>query len=96
MSGCDASLPGAVSAIPGVVFSGSTDGGLRAHSTETGAVIWIYDTNGDFDTVNGVPATGGSLNASGPVIVDGMVYVNAGYSFLGSRGGNVLLAFGMD
>ena len=96
MSGCDASLPAAVSAIPGVVFSGSNDGGLRAHSAETGQVIWVYDTNRDFDTVNGVPASGGSLNAAGPVIVDGMVYVNTGYDFLGSRGGNVLLAFGLD
>jgi len=30
------------------------------------------------------------------VIVDGMVYVNSGYSFLGSREGNVLLAFGVN
>ncbi len=96
MSGCDAALPAAVSAIPGVVFSGSNDGGLRAHSAETGEVLWIYDTNREFDTVNGVPASGGSMNASGPVIVDGMLYVNSGYSFLGSRAGNVLLAFGLD
>ena len=94
MSGCDAALPAAVTAIPGVVFSGSNDGGLRAHSAETGEVIWTYDTNRDFDTVNGVPASGGSLNASGPVVVDGMVYVNSGYAFIGSRRGNVLLAFG--
>ena len=58
-------------------------------------MIWTYDTNRDFDTVNGVPASGGSLNAAGPVIVDGMVYVNSGYAFMGSRGGNVLLAFGL-
>jgi polyvinyl alcohol dehydrogenase (cytochrome) len=96
MSGCDASLPAAVSAIPGVVFSGSNDGGLRAHSAETGDVLWVYDTNREFDTVNGVPASGGSFNASGPVIVDGMLYVNSGYAFLGSRPGNVLLAFGLD
>ena len=95
MSGCDASLPAAVSVIPGVVFSGSNDGGLRAHSAESGEVIWIFDTNREFDTVNGVPASGGSLNAGGPVIVDGMVYVNSGYAFMGSRGGNVLLAFGL-
>ncbi len=96
MSGCDAALAAAVSAIPGVVFSGSNDGGLRAHSAESGEIIWIYDTNRDFDTVNGVPASGGSLNASGPVIVDGMLYVNSGYAFIGSRAGNVLLAFGLE
>jgi len=96
MSGCDAALPGAISTIPGVVFSGSNDGGFRAHSAETGEVIWVYNTNREFETVNGVPAAGGSLNAAGPVIVDGMVYINSGYSFMGSRGGNVLLAFGLD
>jgi polyvinyl alcohol dehydrogenase (cytochrome) len=96
MSGCDAALPAAISVIPGVVFSGSNDGGFRAHAAESGEVIWVYDTNRDFETVNGVPASGGSLNAAGPVIVDGMVYVNSGYSFLGSREGNVLLAFGVN
>ncbi|HIF07668.1 MAG TPA: cytochrome C oxidase Cbb3 [Gemmatimonadetes bacterium] len=95
-SGCDAALLAAVTAIPGVVFSGSNDGGFRAHSAETGDVVWVYDTNRDFETVNGVPATGGSISSAGPVIVDGMVYVNSGYAFLGSRGGNVLLAFGVD
>ena len=28
-----------------------------------------------------------------PVIVGGMLYVNSGYSFVGSAAGNVLLAF---
>ena len=96
MSGCDAALLAAVSAIPGVVFSGSNHGGLRAHSAETGEVLWLYDTNREFDTVNNVPASGGSMNASGPVIVDGMLYVNSGYAFLSSRAGNVLLAFGLE
>ena len=97
MSGCDGALLAAISVIPGVVFSGSNDGGFRAHAAESGEVIWVYDTNRDFETVNGVPASGGSLNAAGPVIVDGMVYVNSGYSFMGlSREGNVLLAFGVN
>jgi len=28
--------------------------------------------------------------------VDGMLYVNSGYSFIGHTPGNVLLAFGVD
>ena len=56
----------------------------------------MYDANGEFETVNGVPAHGGSINAAGPVVVDGMVYVNVGCEFLGSRAGNVLLAFGVE
>ena len=96
LSGCDASLGGAVTAIPGVVFSGSNDGGLRAHAAGTGKVIWTFDTNRPFETVNGVPGAGGSINAAGPVVVDGMVYANSGYAFIGSRAGNVLLAFGVE
>ncbi|HEX7139965.1 MAG TPA: c-type cytochrome, partial [Vicinamibacterales bacterium] len=46
----------AATVIPGVVFSGSNDGALRAFSTKDGAIIWEYDTNRTFDTVNGVPA----------------------------------------
>ncbi len=95
LSGCDTSLPAAVTAIPGVVFSGSNDGGFRAHAAETGTVIWTYDTNRSFDTVNGIKAAGGSMNAAGAVVVDGMVYVPSGYAFIGSRPGNVLLAFGV-
>ena len=96
MGGCNAALAAAITAIPGVIFSGSNDGGLRAHSAETGQVLWTFDANGAFETVNGVPARGGSMNGPGPVVVDGMVYVAVGYQFIGSRPGNVLLAFGVD
>jgi polyvinyl alcohol dehydrogenase (cytochrome) len=96
MTGCNAALAVAITAIPGVIFSGSNDGGLRAHSADTGEVLWTFDTNREFETVNGVPASGGSMNASGPVVVDGMVYVSVGYQFIGSRPGNVLLAFGVN
>jgi outer membrane protein assembly factor BamB len=88
--GCTPALPAAITAIPGVLFSGSNDGGLRAHSAETGDVLWTFDANGDFETVNGVAASGGSFNGPGPVVVDGMVYVGVGYRFIGSRPGNVL------
>lgn len=94
--GCNPALPGAITAIPGVIFSGSNDGGLRAHSAETGDVLWMFDANGDFETINGVAASGGSFNGPGPVVVDGMVYVGVGYRFIGSRPGNVLLAFGVN
>lgn len=96
MRGCNSALPAAITAIPGVIFSGSNDGGLRAHSSDTGDVLWTFDANGDFETINGVAASGGSINGPGPVVVDGMVYAGVGYRFIGSRPGNVLLAFGVD
>jgi polyvinyl alcohol dehydrogenase (cytochrome) len=94
--GCNGAQSAAVTAIPGVVFSGSNDGALRAYSTATGAVVWEFDTNKDFTSVNGVPAKGASLIGPGPVVVGGMVYVNSGYGAFGGRPGNVLLAFGVE
>ena len=85
-----------MTAIPGVVFSGSNDGALRAYDAKTGALIWTFDTNKDFTTMNGVPARGASLIGPGPVVVGGMVYVNSGYGAFGGRPGNVLLAFGVE
>ena len=94
--GCSPAQSQAVTAIPGVVFSGSLDGHLRAYSAEEGKVIWDFDTVREYQTVNGVRATGGSLNGPGAVVVDGMLIVNSGYAHLGSIPGNVLLAFSVD
>jgi polyvinyl alcohol dehydrogenase (cytochrome) len=93
---CNAAQGAAVTAIPGVVFSGSADGGLRAYSSIDGNIIWQVDTNREFDTVNGVKAKGGSMDGSGAVIAGGMLYVNSGYGGFVGRPGNVLLAFGTD
>jgi len=90
---CSPAQLAAVSAIPGVVFSGSLDGHLRAFSARSGRVIWDYDTARDFSTVNRVRAHGGSLNGPGVTVADGMVFVNSGYSRFGEAPGNVLLAF---
>src|SRR5207244_4235656 len=42
--GCTSAQPAAVSVIPGVVFSGSLDGHLRAYDSATGRVVWGHDT----------------------------------------------------
>ena len=94
--GCNAAQSAAVTAIPGVVFSGSNDGALRAYDSKTGAKIWEFDTNTEFTTVNQVPARGASLIGPGPIVVGGMVYANSGYGAFGGRPGNVLLAFGVE
>jgi polyvinyl alcohol dehydrogenase (cytochrome) len=90
----------AISVMPGVVFSGTTRGMLRAYSTTDGKVLWETDTAQPFQTVNGVAAKGGAINGPGPVIVNGMVYTNSGYAYLGPIGGalpgNVLLAYGVE
>ena len=50
----------------------------------------------EYETVNGVPARGGSLDGPGPVIAGGMVYVNSGYGAMGGIPGNVLVAFSVE
>jgi polyvinyl alcohol dehydrogenase (cytochrome) len=94
--GCSPAQSAAVTAIPGVVFSGGVDGHLRAYSSEDGTIIWDMDTMREYVTVNGVKAQGGSLDGPGAVIVGGVLYVNSGYFFQGSAPGNVLLAFSVD
>ena len=69
------------------------DGHLRAYSTEDGKVLWDFNTVREFTAVNGVKANGGALDGPGPVIVNGMVFVNSGYARFGGAPGNVLLAF---
>ena len=86
----------AVTVIPGVVFSGSLDGHIRAYSTTDGRVIWDFDTAREFTTVNGVPGRGGAINGPGPSVVGGMLLVNSGYGFFGQMPGNMLLAFSVD
>jgi polyvinyl alcohol dehydrogenase (cytochrome) len=86
----------AVTVIPGVVFSGSMDGHLRGYATGDGYVVWDFDTGRPFETVNGVKATGGSLDAGGATGGNGFLYVNSGYGRLVGQGGNVLLAFSVD
>jgi polyvinyl alcohol dehydrogenase (cytochrome) len=93
---CSPAQSGAVSAIPGVAFSGSVDGHLRAYATGDGKVVWDFDTAREYESVNGVEAWGGSLDGAGPAIAGGMLYVNSGYTLGGGMSGNVILAFSVD
>lgn len=93
---CSPAQSAAVTAIPGAVFSGSLDGHLRAYSSTDGRVIRDFDTAREFPTVNGKPAHGGSIDATGAAVAGGLVFVNSGYSEFGGMPGNVLLAFSVD
>ena len=94
--GCSPAQSAAVTAIPGLVFSGGLDGRLRAYFAENGKIAWDMDTKGDYQAVNGVAAKGGSIDGGGAVVVDGMVYVGSGSGFVGTAPGNVLLAYSID
>ncbi|HTJ64804.1 MAG TPA: PQQ-binding-like beta-propeller repeat protein [Alphaproteobacteria bacterium] len=92
---CSAAQAASISAIPGVVFSGSLDGHLRAYDTANGKVVWDFDAGRGFDAVNGGKANGGAISGYGQVIAGGMVYLNAGGGYFGPPG-NALLAFSVD
>jgi len=91
---CVQAQTAAVTAIPGVVFSASSNGIMRAYASKDGKIIWEYNTNRDYPTVNGVVAKGGGINGPGPTVAGGMLFVTSGYAALGGGiPGNVLLAF---
>jgi polyvinyl alcohol dehydrogenase (cytochrome) len=91
--GCSPAQLAPPTAVPGVVFSGSMDGHLRAYRMTDGGIFWDFDTGHEFPTVNNIPARGGSFSGTGPTVADGMLYVNSGYANTGGLPGNVLLAF---
>jgi polyvinyl alcohol dehydrogenase (cytochrome) len=87
-------ITAALTVVPGAVLVASQDGTLRVHAADDGRVLWSFNTLQDFQTVNQVPARGGSMGAPGPVVAGGMVFVGSGYVGLGNgTPGNVLLAF---
>nr|WP_026315882.1 PQQ-binding-like beta-propeller repeat protein [Actinokineospora enzanensis] len=87
----------AVTTSPGLLYEGSTDGKMRVYDTKDGKVLWTFDTVQDFKGVNGLTGTGSSISGNGgPVVANGMLYVQAGYNpTYPSDHGNVLLAFGL-
>ena len=93
---CNNSQSAAASVIPGVVFSGSVDGHLRAYSTANGVIVWDVDTAPPIATVNGGPTKGGALDGGGPTIANGILYTNSGYGKIVGQAGNLLLAFSVD
>ncbi len=92
---CDAGISAAVTAIPGGVIAGHLDGRLRIYSATDGKVLWELSTLREFQTISGETARGGSMSGSGPVVADGMLYMNSGYGIYWHIPGNVLLAFGL-
>jgi polyvinyl alcohol dehydrogenase (cytochrome) len=98
---CIRAQSAAPSVIPGVVFSGTTDGWFRAYDAATGKIIWEHSTTAQtYDTVNQVKGQpGGSIDGLGAAAAGGMVYVMSGFNGASRTGGNpvnVLLAYSVD
>ncbi len=92
---CFRAQAAAVTAMPGVVFSGGFDGHIRAYAAASGDIIWSHDTAQSHPVVGGGVAKGGSIDFGGTTIADGVVYVNSGYGLWGSIG-HLLIAFTVD
>ncbi len=91
--GCNAGQPAAATLLDDVILSASMDGHMRAYNKKSGAIVWDIDTKGEYQTVNGVKAQGGSIKGAGPTVVGGWVYFSSGYGLFGMPG-NVFLAYG--
>ena len=85
-------LSAATLLVDDAVIQGGNDGYLRIFDDDTGKLLFKYDTAHDFQTVNGVPAHGGSIDCMAVIAADGMLFVQSGYG-AGGAPGNVLLAF---
>jgi polyvinyl alcohol dehydrogenase (cytochrome) len=94
--GCTSAQCGALALIPGVVFSGSADGHMRAYSTKDGAKLWYFDTAAQtYHAVNGTVGSGGSIGGGVEAVANGVLYVNSGSAGV-HQPGNVLIAFTVD
>lgn len=93
---CQRSNSAAPAVVPGIVFAGGLDGHIRAYATESGKILWDYDTVKNYEATNGIKGRGGALDGPAPVLADGMLFVNSGYGMFGQLAGNVLLAFEID
>ncbi|MEH6582993.1 MAG: alpha/beta fold hydrolase, partial [Halioglobus sp.] len=84
---------GAATSIDGAVLAGSLNGTVKAFASDDGRELWQFDTKKPFATLNGVPAHGGALDNAGPVIGNGHLVVQSGYSYFNQMPGNLLLVF---
>ena len=79
--------------VDGAVITGGLDGRLFVFNSESGELIYEYDTVRDYETINGVEGYGGSIDSHSISAGSGMVFVGSGYGQFRQVPGNVLLAF---
>ena len=92
---CFQGISAAVSSSPGLVFAGGMDGLFRAFDASSGEILWTYNTSEIVAEVNGIAGNGGSIEADGPVIANGQVFVTSGYDKWAELPGNLLLVFAL-
>jgi len=92
---CDQGMSAAITSTDQLVFAGSLDGNLNVYDSLSGEILWSFDTFGNFDSVSGDSALGGSIESDGPVLYKGHVLINSGYQFGARMPGNALMVFSL-
>ena len=90
---CSEAYSAPVTVVGDVVLAGALNGFLFAHNRETGELVWELDTKLDYATINNVPASGGAIDAAGPVVAGDYLIVNSGYAQFGQLGGNAMIVY---
>ncbi len=90
---CSDAYSAPVTVVGDVVLAGSLNGYLFAHDRKTGEVIWEIDTKQVYETINNVPASGGAIDAAGPVVAGDYLIVNSGYAQFGQLAGNAMVVY---
>ena len=93
---CDQGMSAAITSTDQLIFAGSLDGNLNVYDSLSGEVLWSFDTFGDFESVSGDTALGGSIESDGPVLYKGHVLINSGYQFGARMPGNALMVFSLQ
>jgi polyvinyl alcohol dehydrogenase (cytochrome) len=90
---CDPGISAAITATDGAVIAGHLDGIIRIYDSQSGDIIWSYNTTTPVTGTNGVTAKGGGMSGSGPAIAAGHMVINSGYGLYNHEAGNALLVF---
>ena len=91
--GCSDSFSGPPTATDDLVITGALNGYLFAYGRHNGELVWELDTRQEYETVNNVPATGGAIDATGPVLSGEYLILNSGYGGFGQISGNALIVY---
>ena len=93
---CDPGVSAALTAIPGAVIAGHQDGKIRIYDKEDGEILWSFNALREFESVSGVPASGGGFSGPGSAVRNGYMAMNSGYGIYYHMPGNALLLFTLD
>jgi polyvinyl alcohol dehydrogenase (cytochrome) len=79
--------------VDGAVIAATLGGDVMIFDGKNGKVINTLDTLGPKDTINGIPAKGGSIDSHAISAGAGMIFINSGYGSFSQTPGNVLIAY---